>query len=398
MATWESSCPVQGQCSECGLEFAWREVLVDRERTNPRHIEHCSRRAIPIAAIRTLLWCILPWVFWKRVKLQHEPRVGRMVLWLGAILLGAHFIASTAVAVAMWRLDVRYWNQLGVPGPPRPMLVKDRADLQQAGAQEVAKLELWFGVTKAEMLEKFDAVIETTPASWVQPGFGFRYLLRAPLFPIAVLRNHDHLMEWIREGSGITRYGQRGASISLVPTWRHPALIVGVAASLGFPGLILLLPATRRKLRIRKAHIARAMLLGQAWLLIPAILRFVEAVGVVIVELLEQSTPPNLPLPDSPLALSWHVDWAMWSWIILIWISLWWLSAIWRAYRFPAPLFHSVVLTLATWLLAAAALMSVVSPPRLGALINPGDWLQPRSGIGSQPQRLLEGEIQFMDW
>jgi hypothetical protein len=85
VASWNGAdspqCPCAGRCSECGLEFEWSDIF-DPFRNRVRgFIEH-EDRGLYRAAWRTWLLAARPWRFWKLVKIEFEPRVGRMLLWL----------------------------------------------------------------------------------------------------------------------------------------------------------------------------------------------------------------------------------------------------------------------------------------------------------------------------
>ncbi len=71
--TWTDACPLAGRCAECGLEFSWREVLL--EATHPRLFEHQWRRR-PIRSLIWTLWTVLrPWRFWREVRLVNRVRL-----------------------------------------------------------------------------------------------------------------------------------------------------------------------------------------------------------------------------------------------------------------------------------------------------------------------------------
>lgn len=82
-AAWRESCPVEGQCSECGTGFAWGDLL-DPSRADIRwYVEH-ARHAY--AMIRrtppTFLRMAAPWVFWSQVPVHSATHPGRLVRWL----------------------------------------------------------------------------------------------------------------------------------------------------------------------------------------------------------------------------------------------------------------------------------------------------------------------------
>lgn len=82
-AAWEESCPLHGQCWECGLHLAWADVLREDRRVNLRHVEHATGGwEVAGAAWRTWAWAIWPPRFWQRVRLEHHVVPRRLWRWL----------------------------------------------------------------------------------------------------------------------------------------------------------------------------------------------------------------------------------------------------------------------------------------------------------------------------
>ncbi len=367
IATWESSCPVEGQCSECGLEFAWREVLVDRERANMCHVEHCSGRAIPLAASRTLLWSVLPWVFWKNVRLQHEPRVGRMLLWLGLILFSSHLVASTATAIALSQIELRHARLLNSTLP------RQTAWIQSIIQQTKASNEFHSEEARNTHLKRLDTELQQSKTPYAEPILTLNQAMKAIGTPVLFIRDDSDRLtrDIVQSGPFGPRLGN-GWQVSVIRFWRPRAFVVGVTLSLSYLMLILILPVTRRKLHIRRGHIARATILGMTWLLLPAILRFAESVGDIRQFLRTPATAWNVP--GTPLSYSWHSDWALWSWILFAWISTWWLCAIWRGFRFPRPVLHWALLTIAAVLLTLIVLLMFSGVAEFDRFVEWDEW------------------------
>ncbi len=81
--SWADSCPLTGVCSECGLEFDWARVLCHDRFLVRWFVEHAQRgKAAWASAWKT--WCrvIVPTRFFGAVRIEHEPRPGRFLLWL----------------------------------------------------------------------------------------------------------------------------------------------------------------------------------------------------------------------------------------------------------------------------------------------------------------------------
>lgn len=79
--TWKNECPLHGLCTECGLEFSWRDIV------NPLHAvphwfyEHALQN-LPSSLIRT--WCrsLRPWSFWRDIRMPFRVRTGRLVIFV----------------------------------------------------------------------------------------------------------------------------------------------------------------------------------------------------------------------------------------------------------------------------------------------------------------------------
>ncbi len=73
--TWEECCPVSGQCSECGLELDWGDLLSDQEAPPEWFAEREGSRLPPGPRMSRRTWwrALRPWSFWRSVRLRHRP-------------------------------------------------------------------------------------------------------------------------------------------------------------------------------------------------------------------------------------------------------------------------------------------------------------------------------------
>jgi hypothetical protein len=75
-------CPLDGVCSECGLEFRWADVMRLPERQVQGLFEHAvGRRQCASWALRTWLMTAWPAVFWKRVTILAPVHPARLLIW-----------------------------------------------------------------------------------------------------------------------------------------------------------------------------------------------------------------------------------------------------------------------------------------------------------------------------
>lgn len=94
-STQPHACPLTGTCSECGQEFAWGDVFFPHRRRLPGFVEHARGPfSFLVRSCVTLVWVLLPWMLWKRVKVTVRPRPGKAALWLLVFPLILHGLTA----------------------------------------------------------------------------------------------------------------------------------------------------------------------------------------------------------------------------------------------------------------------------------------------------------------
>ncbi len=113
VSMWEGAgcCPVEGRCSECGLEFEWGLVFTDSAHT--WLFEYDARHKLVRRFLRTVLMTCRPWRFWREVALTDQTYLRRLCL-LPAILLAVLFVLRFAEAY-WWHLEVGTWGAWARP-------------------------------------------------------------------------------------------------------------------------------------------------------------------------------------------------------------------------------------------------------------------------------------------
>jgi hypothetical protein len=121
--TWAEACPLDGRCSECGLEFAWADVLRPDRQREVRFVEHAPASTsrfdlrVPLAAWRTLVWSLTIWLFARRVKMQHKTEPRRWWTWvmwtLVVPVVVSHTLWAIVVVVSLVYLP-RMWQGLSI--------------------------------------------------------------------------------------------------------------------------------------------------------------------------------------------------------------------------------------------------------------------------------------------
>jgi len=96
IASWTDHSPLQGICSECGLQFHWTHIL-HPTRSVPRwSIEHGPKFRIR-AAISTYFRSLWPWTFWKAIRIEQPIRTKRLVVYTLLIALAVHLCFAGAL-------------------------------------------------------------------------------------------------------------------------------------------------------------------------------------------------------------------------------------------------------------------------------------------------------------
>lgn len=107
IASWRESCPMEGRCAECGLEFEWSWMF--RQRLHPWLFEHQWRRRHIISAARTMLASCRPGRLTREITLMHPVRLRPLVALLAALALTigiirvGGFAYATLMVGGVWR-------------------------------------------------------------------------------------------------------------------------------------------------------------------------------------------------------------------------------------------------------------------------------------------------------
>jgi hypothetical protein len=116
VASWEDSCPLDGICSECGLEFAWKSVLSPKIVV-PRWYVETER--LPIRTFfLTMARTLAPPTLWRHIRLELLIlRPGRLAAYIAFWMLALHAIVTLALYGLAW-LD--WYNLTKIYGPRYP--------------------------------------------------------------------------------------------------------------------------------------------------------------------------------------------------------------------------------------------------------------------------------------
>jgi len=229
IATWESSCPVNGVCPECGLAFEWADIF-DRYRNHLNwYIEHApSSIAFTKRSLPTLWRLMLPWVFWRSVTITHAISIRRLVPWILIVWVVLHIITAIPFAYYNWHA-----------------------------------VDMWFFGT-----------VQNAYQSYGIQGFA-AILTNALCSPVIHVCTGPNGLTYTFEGGGLVYLSTTTSD-----------LLVGLIAVIGYSttwGIVLLaIPTTRNIAKIRTSHILRAYCLSLLpGIVIIEILRFESAYGMV---------------------------------------------------------------------------------------------------------------------
>jgi hypothetical protein len=349
IGAWRATCPMQGTCNECGLEFAWGDLFA-AERGRPLW---CVEYSLPGRVFRgcagTLFRSFWPWAFWRQLRMEHAIRWRRITAYIAIVFLLPVFLiyltAQTMVAVY-----VRYQTEVSM-AEQRNHLAQSLARLQatvpddpESAARitvQTERLQLMLSVEVVIEQSYLNAVREAVLHPWrgfstgritqmwgVQP-----YTAPAELYTVAGMLASQRLPA----RPGPSRWWNDREAIDPILMM----LLAGVAVLALVPLSMALLPISRRRAHVQWRHIARIWSYSAV---LPIGLTL--AVGVLYGIALAAPT------------------WSVWTWSAGLWLAqfglpvasfLWWWAAITRYLRMPRGAFIALMLTILSMLLVAVA-------------------------------------------
>lgn len=262
--TWRDSCPLDGTCSECGLAFAWREVLSERDRPPSWCVE-----TGPVGSLRhtipgTVLRANRGRLFWRSIPMRLPLHWDRLVLLNVVILIAAYLLLCTISAATTGGY---LWKARASPGTT---IVAN--DMQ--------------------------AIATSLVMPWAPEPIGSITIVGRPL-PMS-LRSPRELLSliWLRGHIGVVTH-----------------LAVGSLAFM--PLVFIVLPIARRRAKVRWAHIGRIALYTPAVIFLPlGILFAADAMRTV-----DRWTSGDVWLLDM---LAWLGDWLAMVIPPALVLSFWW--------------------------------------------------------------------------
>ncbi|MCH8343080.1 MAG: hypothetical protein IH983_03735 [Planctomycetes bacterium] len=101
--TWTQQCPLEGTCTECGLQFNWPEVLRP-DKFEPQWCVEATRGVRPLLwqAASTFVRSFWPWGFWSALRMSHPSRWGRIAAYLGLMLVLGYVAFAVSHGLLLW--------------------------------------------------------------------------------------------------------------------------------------------------------------------------------------------------------------------------------------------------------------------------------------------------------
>ena len=253
ISTWTESCPLNGVCSECGLEWRWAEVFNPRLHRPRWCVEYGRVIAFPWRCVKTLCVSFWPWRFWWGLQMSHEARWLRIAAYLLVIFLAVYAAFAFEVgrvAYQSWRAHdssltgmEQFWSRLS------PTQVQKLAGKGHFPQSDIVS-------TRVSMLQVV-GLAAVKPWSSRSPGVEvFQDGTQRP-YPDTPLRCFSSRFNLT--GSSPFARCREVFSIFLFPVW----------FSLLMPATFLLLPISRRVSRVRWNHIIRISMYNSVWILLP---------------------------------------------------------------------------------------------------------------------------------
>lgn len=249
VSTRTSSSPVDGQCSECGFTFKWNDLF--EGLLLPRWFVESGKGVLGgfLRFPSTLVFLFIPWVFWKKVRIEACPKpihVRSYIGWVLGLLLLAYLSFGTALGAiaatkSMQAADARgesFWLTW-TPADQKYWAKKTKQPaILDAGKVFVAGVIDPFGVFNR---------IGGVPREWLNRQYRSllpRYRPRTPF--------------WWQGSTGVNPARISQVGIGLIN--------LGVFA-LVLPLVFLVLPMTRKQAKVGFGHILRLFLLSLLGLL-----------------------------------------------------------------------------------------------------------------------------------
>ncbi len=269
IAAWSDSCPLDGTCAECGLAFEWAEVL-HREKFSPLWcVEFVrERRKFGRACVRTFARSFWPFGFWRALKMFMPIRWRRIfayfVLLAFPFLIG--YVAIQTAAVVRMRLNTNQMFDDQFQTLPQ-FIVRLQ---QQAQSPDFLQADPLIQQRLSTRIQEMQLMTRTS--------YSIDYSFRAALADAIFLPFGDTVRGTVTTPWAKVPYPTPSELRQPTAVWGGAIAggrsdlerFIGIFAGLGlglwvyllFPVTFVFLPASRRRAKVRWAHVFRVCCYG----------------------------------------------------------------------------------------------------------------------------------------
>ncbi len=321
------------------------------------------RRAVAHSCGGTLLRSLLPWRFWKQLRMSHRPQARRLIFYACALLLPLSLlIVFLQIAAAVFEYNSaqsQMRGQLGYSVWYSNVLTTELATLEEGSEEHQERIE-WINDHLAILqktmaapklnLTRTGAIMEAVLTPWKNQSSGIYTFADGSTVPYTAPSALWPSVQMRLGGVGIFELVMwQGFLFEL--SLSH--LLLTLLAYSVLPLTFALLPLSRRKSKVRWSHIARVAVYG-LYLPLAALWIGMFCAMLVLVEL-------------DAFAVR-----AMGSAVVLglpVLTALWWMFAIRHYLRMPHAAFVSAMLMLLTLLLLSSVMWVTLEWP-----VVPDSW------------------------
>ncbi len=267
VAAWRHACPMTGTCTECGLSFDWAEVLVP-QKFEPRWCVEFTRppQRFAWACLGTILRSALPWRFWSALNMSMPVRPVRLAAYLAVLVLPVLLSGIVVQTAAAIRVRQQVQRQIIVQqGQARRMIAIFQRRLTDPALVPASRSVIQQQLVQAQQFLTFAwSVNHSYPAA----------IAEAVLLPWRS-QSWGTVNSWGgRRSYTAPRYlhfaamGQSGGAWSLLnmraPVFTLVGILVAMWIAVTMPLAFVLLPDSRRRAKVRWAHLLRVGCYGLA--------------------------------------------------------------------------------------------------------------------------------------
>jgi hypothetical protein len=354
MTGWVEACPLEGTCSECGLRYRWSEVLRPELFEPLWCVEFVERtRKVPRACLVTYLRSFWPWKFWSRLGMSHQIHPWRLLVYVcslifalllcfvplqGGVAVFVRYQVQNALDVQQQQYSgmafsvqaaLNAGGRAGPDGTPDPAtMLQLRSQLVQLQQLQANPPQITMSYVGAVMEAILNPLAAGSSGSITYPGAAAAYIPPSMLWTVAL---YSGMGGWTSTGPIWTAATQ---------AWTRWVLVM-LALLLLMPASLALLPVSRRRAKVRWAHIGRVTVYSA---FIPITMFF----GCVALFGLGMAYGRQAPT---------YVEWMMWMLQVVppMLVFAWWGAAIGRYLRIPHGHFTAFMLLVVCGLIIVTA-------------------------------------------